>query len=911
MSKRAFIILISCFAVLAVFVVLRLVAVVSTDYLWFSELGFRDTFVTVIRTKTLVLFAFGSAFALICGVSIFAARYYGQPTRIMALQVVIDGDVAMPPDHARRQQYAWIGIIALLSFFMGVAGTSSWIVVLKYAHPSSFGLADPIFGRDIAFYAFRLPLYNFLQGWLIAALIVTGIATVVSYHRDRAIRYDDKRWITIPHVRAHVSILAAGIALLLAWGYWLKEYELLYSSRKEAFFGAGYTDLNIQILAYRAMLVGLVALALSLAYNVRVRTWKIPGFGAAAYLGALVVLSWFAPMAFELVVVRANEFDREAPYIRHAIDYTRTAYALDKIEEVPFPGESDLTASDIETNQATIQSIPLWDRRPLMDTYSQIQEIRSYYKFRSVDVDRYRIDGAYRQVMLAARELARNPRDLPGDTWVNRHLVYTHGYGLVMSPANEIAAEGLPGFLLKDIPPATSPGLVVARPELYYGEDMRDYVIVQTNTPEFDYPKGDENIYTTYKGRGGVPMGGFLTRLGFALRFADPFILFTDAITAQSRIIFDRHIGTRFGETAPRRFDKIAPFLHFDSDPYLALVDQRLVWIQDAYTVSNMFPYSMPYGRPYVREMNYIRNSVKVVLDAYHGSVTFYAWDPTDPLLETYMAIFPDLFKSADEIRPSLRAHLRYPLDLFDIQASLYNTYHMTTPIVFYNREDVWEIPTEYYGTMDRPIRMRPYYVMARLPGEEREEYILMLPATPSNKPNMIGWIFARCDGENYGQLVVYKLPKEKLIYGPMLIEQRINQDTDISREITLWDQRGSDVIRGNLLVIPIRNSFIYVEPLYLRASQHGMPELKRVLAIHGDRLAMGEDLDDALDRVFANSDVPPPDAQLPEDLEALARQAYRQFETAQKHLRAGAFSDYGHSIDALRQTLRRMNGEK
>ena len=525
-------------------------------------------------------------------------------------------------------------------------------------------------------------------------------------------------------------------------------------------------------------------------------------------------------------------------------------------------------------------------------------------------MDRYRIDGTYRQVMLAARELARNPRDLPGDTWVNRHLVYTHGYGLVMSPANEIAAEGLPGFLLKDIPPVTSNGIEVVRPELYYGEDMRDYIIVRTNTPEFDYPKGDENIYTNYQGRGGVLLDGFLKRLLFSIRFVDPFILFTDAITPQSRIVFDRHIGTRFGEDAPRRFDKIAPFLRFDNDPYLAVVEGRLLWIQDAYTISNMFPYSMPYGRPYVREMNYIRNSVKVVLDAYNGSVTFYAWDTSDPLLKTYMAIFPHLFKSADEIGPALRAHLRYPIDLFDIQAALYNTYHMTTPIVFYNREDVWEIPTEYYGTVDRPIRMHPYYVMARLPGEDREEYILMLPATPSNKPNMIGWIFARCDGENYGRLVVYKLPKEKLIYGPMLIEQRINQDTDISREITLWDQRGSDVIRGNLLVIPIRNSFIYVEPLYLRASQHGMPELKRVLAVHGDRLAMGEDLNDALNRVFSiTKGVPVRDTEdLPEDLKILARQAYQQFETAQKHLQAGAFSDYGQSVEALRQTLRRMN---
>ncbi len=892
----------------------RLMAVVYTDLLWFDELGFRQTFVTMTLTKTMAFVTFGAFFALFAGINLYIARKKGQPTRTMAFEVVVDGIPEMPPNHSLRQRLAWSGGIALLSFLMGALGASAWITLLKFTTPTSFGQTDPIFGNDIGFYVFTLPLYTFLYSWSIAAVILTAIVVVVSYHQDRAIRHDDDIWITISDVRAHISVLAAFLALLLGWGYWLKEYELLYSFRKDAFFGAGYTDLNAQFYAYRFMLLLLVTAAGLLLYNTRIKTWIIPQYSVLSYGVSLIMVSWLLPMVYEEFKVKPNEFEREEPYIQHAIDYTRQAYGLDRIHEVDFPGNTDLSTQDIERNQLTIQSIPLWDKRPLMATYSQLQEIRSYYSFNSVDVDRYNINGTYQQVMLAAREYARDPRDLQGDTWVNNHLVYTHGYGLVMSPANEIAAEGLPGFLIKDIPPVSRANIAVHRPEIYFGENMRNYIVVNTNTPEFDYPKGDENVYTTYQGKGGVPIGGFWTRFIFALRFGDPYLLFTSALKPDSRLMFDRHIGQRLGEDSPRRFAKAAPFLNYDSDPYLALVDGRLVWIQDAYTVTNMYPYAFPFGRPYVREMNYIRNAVKVVLDAYDGTVTYYAWDEEDPLLKTYMEVFPNLFKPKSAIPTSLRKHLRYPLDLFDIQAKLYNTYHMTSANVFYNREDVWETPTEFYGTMDRPIQMSPYFAMVRLPNEQKEEYILMLPATPSGRANMIGWVFARCDAPNYGELVVYKLPKEKMIYGPMLIERRINQDTEVSREITLWDQRGSDVIRGNLLVIPIENSFIYVEPLYLRASQSGMPELKRVLVIHGEKLAMGINLQDALQKVFKDLPQKPnlmptqPVENIPANLQILAKRAFKQFETAQQHLKAGAFAQYGQTIDSLRQTLTQMN---
>lgn len=895
------------------FVGLRLLSVVYTDLLWFTELGYRETFVTMTLTKSVSFFVFAALFAIFAGANLYFARKQGQPTRVMAFEVVVDGAPDLPPNHNLRQRLAWTSIIAVLSLFMGVVGASAWMTFLKFNNPTTFAIQDPIYGLDIAYYMFNLPLYTFLQGWGITAVVFTAIVVAVSYHQDRAIRNDDDQWITIPEVRAHISVLAGFLALFLAWGYWLKEYELLYSFRKDAFFGAGYTDLNAQLWAYRLMLLLLLASAGALFYNTRIRTWQIPQYGAIGYGVSLLLISWLLPMVYEEFHVKPNEFEREEPYIQHAIDFTRKAYGLDLIKEVDFPGNADLSTQDIDNNQLTIQSIPLWDRRPLMDTYSQLQEIRSYYSFRSVDVDRYTINNTYQQVMLAAREYAKDPRDLQGDTWVNRHLVYTHGYGMVMSPANEIAAEGLPGFLIKDIPPTSSAELSITRPEIYYGESMRNYVIVDTNTPEFDYPKGDENVYTTYKGTGGVPVGGFWGRLIFALRFGDPYLLFTGALNENSRIMFDRHIGQNFGDEGPRRLEKIAPFLQFDSDPYLVLHQGRLLWIQDAYTVSNMYPYSFPYGRPYVREMNYIRNSVKVVLDAYNGDVTFYAWDETDPLLKTFIDIFPNLFQPKTSIPEGLLKHMRYPIDLFDTQAELYNTYHMTSANVFYNREDVWETPTEFYGTMDRPIPMSPYYVMVRLPEENKEEYILMLPATPSGRPNMIGWVFARCDHPNYGELVVYKLPKEKLIYGPMLIERRINQDTEVSREITLWDQRGSDVIRGNLLVIPIENSFIYVEPLYLRASQSGMPELKRVLVIHGEKLAMGINLEDALDKLFAGIPVKPKLAQpqqpieVPVTLQQLAKNAFEHFEKAQTHLKNGAFANYGHSVDSLRQILEEM----
>ena len=897
------------------FVGLRLSMYFYTDWLWFERLGYGPVFVTMATARVTALIVFWIFFVALAGGNVWVARAFGQRTRELPLEVIVGDALPTVLLRVKRQRLLWGGIVGGAGFFIGVAGMSVWTPALRYLHPVDFGITDPIFQREISFYVFDLPLYTFVQGWLMAAVCLTALLVATSYLQDRSLRHDEESWVSTPYVRAHFSVLGAAFALLMAWGYRLKEYELLYSFRKNAFFGAGYTDLHAQNFAYRLMLVLSVVLAILLLYNLHFKAWRIPGYSALGYIGAIVLFSWLGPLLFEQFVVKPNELTLETPYIRHSIDFTRKAYGLDRVEEVPFPAESNLTYQDVQKNAATVQSIPLWDRRPLMDTYRQLQEIRSYYRFGSVDVDRYRINGDYRQVMLAAREFSGAQLSLRGETWVNRHLVYTHGYGICMSPANEIVGEGLPEFYIQDIPPVSSVDLNIERPEIYYGEDMQDYVIIGSKTEEFDYPRGDENAYTTYRGRGGIPINSPFRRLAFALRFGDPYLLFTNNLTPDSRILFDRHIGRSLGGEGPRRFQKLAPFLRFDRDPYLAVIAGRLVWIQDAYTVTNMFPYSEPYGRPFVREMNYIRNAVKVTMDAYDGTVTFYVWDSEDPLIRSYMEIFPDLFRPKEAMQQATRVHLRYPADLFSIQSSLYNTYHMTSPQVFYNREDVWEAASEIYGLSERPRKMSPYYIMVKLPDADSEEYVLMLPATPALKANMIAWLFARCDDPNYGRLMVYKLPKEKLIYGPMLIERRIDQDTEVSREITLWSQRGSDVIRGNLLVIPIEHSFIYVEPLYLQATQRGMPELKRVLVVHGEKLAMGKTLDRALSKVFSGPPHRPAVRQavphvpaLPEGMVALAGSALQHLETAQEQLKAGNFAEYGESISRLRETLIRMN---
>jgi uncharacterized membrane protein (UPF0182 family) len=534
--------------------------------------------------------------------------------------------------------------------------------------------------------------------------------------------------------------------------------------------------------------------------------------------------------------VSPNEIVKEKPYIDFNIRYTRLAYGLDNIEEREFPAEETLTLQDLRKNEATLKNIRLWDTQPLLATYSQLQEIRTYYKFTDIDIDRYLINGEYRQVTLSPRELSA--KDLPSRIWINERLTYTHGYGAVVSPVNRVTREGLPEFWVKDIPPAASTDLRISRPQLYFSELATDYVFVKTQAKEFDYPAGDQNVYTTYEGQGGIPLGSFWRKTLFAARLGDLKLLLSNDLTPGSRVLLYRNIR--------ERVQRIAPFFRYDDDPYMVISTAgRIVWLLDGYTVSDRFPYSAP-----TRGLgNYVRNAVKVTVDAYDGTVHFYVADPADPLIRTTARIFPGLLQPLDAMPADLRAHIRYPEGLFRVQAGMYAVYHMRDTQVFYNKEDLWSIPVRHGAGPDRP--MEPYYLILRLPGEPKEEFVLLIPFNPSKKDNLSAWLAARSDPPHYGKLVVYNFPKQKLIYGPRQIEARIDQDSFISQQLSLWNQRGSQVIRGNLLVIPIERSLVYVEPLYIAAEKGQLPELKRVIVGFGDRIAMAETLEDAMARVF------------------------------------------------------------
>jgi uncharacterized membrane protein (UPF0182 family) len=621
-------------------------------------------------------------------------------------------------------------------------------------------------------------------------------------------------------------------------------------------------------------------------------------FGSAFLFGELL------PGMFQRFFVKPSELQLEAPYIQRNIALTREAYNLRQITVKPFPAEQGLTFQSLQDNRGTIDNIRLWDWQPLMDTYAQLQEIRTYYRFLDVDIDRYQIDGAYRQVMLAARELAPSLLSANAQTWVNLHLLFTHGNGVVMSPVTEKSTEGLPNFYLKDIPPVSSGGPAITEPRIYFGQSTNGYVIVKGSTPEFDYPKGKDNVYANYDGADGIAIGGAAWRSLFSWQFDDVNILLSRYLTSESRIMLHRNIQDRI--------ETLAPFLQLDHDPYVVISDGRLYWIQDAYTTSDWFPYAQPTG-----DINYIRNSVKVVIDAYNGTITFYVMDTADPVIATYRRIFPELFKPLAAMPADLQRHIRYPEDLFRLQALQYRAYHMDTPEVFYNREDLWQFPREPTtsdgSNQSGGTRMAPYYMIMRLPGEPRAEFFLMLPMSPSQRENMIAWLAARCDPPDYGKLIVYEFPKDKLVYGPFQIEARINQNTDISQQISLWNQMGSRVLRGNLLVVPIENSILYVSPLYLRAESGQLPELKRVIAAYGDRVVMEDTLPAALAALFKQS-IPTavlstiPGVSPVGPVNERARDALGHYERAIERLKSGDWGGFGSELDALRPLLEELS---
>jgi hypothetical protein len=932
-----------------VLLLLWLVLSLYPDWLWFGELRFSSVFWTMLLSK----FGFGLGvwvvFILIIALNLYAAnRLSPGGAQRMAFSPE-GGYLAQLGISGRTGSILFMVVVLFISVLFATKGSYEWDMFLRYLYQQPFESRDPIFHKDISFYVFSLPFYLFVQNGLLILVVFTAFLIMGWYLKEGGLqiigdltpmegRPPSMPKVTIAlTVKKHLLFLAGIVAILLAWGYHLKVYKLLYSTYGPA-FGASYTDINIKILAYRILLVLSLALAGLLFYSTRQPRKRILWMGVGIWLGAVVLFATILPAIVQQFVVKPNELAKESTYIAYNIEGTRKAYNLNQVREVDFPVSEMLTAEDIKTQQVTIQNIRIWDERPLLQTYRQIQSIRLYYDFNNVDVDRYLINDQLRQVTLAAREFVVNQLPRQANTWVNRHLIYTHGYGLALSPVNEVTGEGLPRLLIKDLPPSFEADLKVDRPELYYGEKTEEYVLVRTKTKEFDYPRGDKNVYTIYQGGGGVPITSFFRRMLFALEFLDPQIIFTTYLTPESRIMYNRRIDGRVRT--------IAPFLDYDGDPYLAISGGKLYWIQDAYTSSHMYPYSRrSYKYLNNKKLNYIRNSVKVTIDAYHGDVCFYIVDEKDPLVKTYARIFPDLFKPFNEMPAGLKKHIRYPKDLFEIQVDTYRTYHMEDVRVFYNQEDLWQIPDEIYS--DTRQEMEPYYVIVKLPGANNEEFLLMIPFTPSKKDNMIGWLAARCDLPDYGNLVVYKLPKEKLVYGPMQIEARVDQQTEISRELSLWGQRGSRVIRGNLLAIPVSDSFIYVEPVYLEAKQEtseepsqtqaqprglrkprrgeagrpsqldksraaSLPELKRVIVAFGNRLAMDTDLDAALGRVLGKK-VAPKEAVSPRplktlDIYTLGPQALEHYNRAKDYLRQGDWAAYGKELEQMEDILEQMS---
>ncbi len=885
------------------FISVNWVVSIYTDWLWFSEMNYQNVWLTRWSYQLLSFAAFFVvAFLILWG--------NWQLARRRAIK-------ATPEFYPRFLQITgvkWIltGVALFLAFGFASSIAVRWDEFLLFLNRVPYGTADPLFGRDVSFYLFELPIYEALQQWTISLLLLTLLGTLAIYAVNNAVEIQRGQWRPqeSPVLRQHVALLAALLLLLWASGYIFEIFNLNYSGRGVV-FGASYTDLNASLYALYGQLALMALAALIMLLNVFRLSLRPLLAAGALWLAVTLLVGGVYPAILQRYDVEPNELVRESPFIQYNIDYTRMAFNLDKIEVRDFGNIDPLDQQDITENRDVLTNIRLWDYRPLQATYTQLQALRPYYVFREVDIDRYLIDGQIRQVMLATRELDKTR--LPSRSWVNEKLEFTHGYGIVMNPVDKFTADGQPEFFIKNLPPESELELQVTRPEIYYGEQTNDEVYVGSDRDEFSYPSGNENVYTSYSGTGGVPLDTYLKRLAFAIRLGDANVLLSNEINAQTRVQLNRQIQIRIGE--------ITPFLALDSDPYIVLTDEgNLIWIQDAFTLSDRFPYATPDS---VNRINYIRNAAKITVDAYNGTVTYYIADEEDPLIQAYSRAFPGLFKPLSELPENLQAHLRYPEDMFTLQTRQYLRYHMTDVRVFYNQEDVWQIPQEIYQGGQQ--RVEPYYVVMRLPGELDSEYLLIQPLSPIGKDNMIAWMAVRNDPANYGELVVYELPKQELVFGPLQIESRINQDSFISQQFSLWDQGGSNVIRGNLLVIPLNNSFLYVEPIYLQADTSALPELKRVIVATDTRITMELTLDRALaallletpgeivlegngEPVVIETDAPlVQTAPIDASVEELISAANAHFEAAEAAQRNGDWATYGTELAALEEALTRL----
>ncbi len=875
------------------------------EMLWFDSLGFGSRFWKVVWTRAGSSLAGGILGAL-----------------ILYLWTL--------PSHGKRRSGPWLlGIGAAIG---AVWGGSSWQVILIYLHRVSVGLADPILEKDIGFYLFILPFYDRVFGFLlslgsVALLACLGAALArARIHRRLALVLDREK---LAQREPELRVALGGLFLLLTWGSCLFTYHLMYSTLGVV-TGAGWTDVHLRmpaayILAGLAFLLGvwtLVPLASGRRegaagdYQSRRKKLLAP---PCILIGGWILGIYLVPALIQWLRVEPNEITFERPYIEYNIRFTRQGFGLDRIEERQFPAAGDFTQATIDHNRQLLSEVRLWDWRALRAVHKQFQEIRLYYEFSDVDVDRYAIGGQPRQVMISTREMLPSALPPQSRTFVNERIKYTHGYGITMTPVSEFTREGLPNFLIKDIPPKSSfPELQVTRPEIYFGELTRSHVLVNTSEPEFDYPRGDSNEYVRYAGTGGVALENFWRKFVFGWKFDGTRLLLSSYLRPESRIMFYRQIE--------ERVRRVAPFLRLDHDPYIVLVDGKLYWILDAYTVSSRYPYSRPFSSHEVIEYaegsphritsvvaaeldgtNYVRNSVKAVVDAYDGGVTLYVFDPRDPVLRVWQNAFPGLFRSREQMPSALQAHIRYPADMLLAQGLIYERYHMGDPQVFYNQEDLWVRATEKYYSAVQPIE--PYYVMWKMPDSGKAEYVLILPFTPKNRQVMIGWIAGTCDPDRYGQILAYKFPKEKQVLGPQQMETKIDQDRFLSGQLTLWDQHGSRVIRGDVLVIPIDDTLLYVEPIYLQAETAAYPELRLVAVMHGQKLSYAPSFAEALRGLLPETPQvsPSPEITPSGGLTELARKANDAFEQYLRLQAEQRFGEAAHQLEILKDVLRQM----
>jgi len=884
---------------LLIFFISPLVGLLA-EWTWFSALGYQRVFATrLVASFTLGVLAGGVAFAFLYANLRFAQR------GIVPNPVVMQANAQTPAvDVTRLVRRLALPAALVFALFLALAVLKGCMPVLHFLHQTPFGVTDPVFGRDLAYYVFTLPIVTGVLAILTVLVTVSLLACGALYAlRGDVVVY--RRTVTIePSARLHLGLLIAAMFVLTALRiYFVRLPGTLYSTTGPL-FGASFADLHGRLMGLRIAGVAAILGAVLVLAGLRTkRLGRTALLAVASYFGVSLLGVFVYPAIVQKFVVAPNELSKETPQLRRHIDATRRAWGLDRVLVRDLSGEARLIERDIQANRPTIDNVRLWDRDPLLQTFGQLQEIRTYYDFVSVDDDRYVVDGRYRQVMLSPREL--NSASLPTRTFINERLTFTHGMGLTLGPVNEVTEEGLPVLFIKDLPPASAVSLAVKRPEIYFGELTDNWVFANTGQQEFDYPSGDENIFGTYKGNGGVVVGGLLRRLVLAAYFRSLKVLLSSDITSASRAMYIRNIRER-AHTA-------LPFLIFDADPYMVIDGGgRLRWILDAYTATTRYPYAQPLSNG----VNYMRNSVKVVIDAYDGSVTAYQADSADPLVRTFAKIFPGIFHPLDSMPADLRAHLRYPEDLFHLQTELYGTYHMAEPDIFYHREDQWQKPVLSIAP-ERPDPFLRHMVM-RLPEEKQAEFILMVPFTPRGKDNLASWMVARNDGAHYGELVVYRFPKQSLVFGPTQIVNRINQDTEIARQIALWDQGGSQVVRGNLLVIPIEESLIYVMPLYLRAQGGRIPELKRVVVAYQNRVVMEETLDAGLAQLFGGagaatreparvSETPGGASAISARAADLARRANESFRRAVEAQRVGDWARYGEELRRLEDVLRQL----